>query len=305
MRLWHPKLAIKKRRIPLSNSLELTAQISVIAFVVLSMLSAGLTLSIHDVRLQFNSTRFVISALTSNFVLVPLSAYLITRVVPLERSLAVALLLLGTASGAPILPKLVEFARSNLTLGVALMALLMAGTIVTMPFVLPMILPGAHTNHWSIAKPLLLIVLPSLSVGMSIRAHRGTLAARLQPIFRLASNVALVSVILVTVETDFSNMSQSGGLSTIVVGTAFIFISFGIGFALGGPDADSRIVLALGTTERGSSIAFLVALENFPGSHVVNVLAILVPLARLIQVPGALALGTHIRRGAKSVQQIR
>ena len=119
----------------MSNSLELATRISAFAFVVLSMLSVGLTLSIKEVREPFKSTRLVISALAANFVLVPLSAYLITRAIPLEQSLAIALLLLGTASGAPMLPKLVEFATGNLALAVGLMALLMAGTIITMPLV--------------------------------------------------------------------------------------------------------------------------------------------------------------------------
>jgi bile acid:Na+ symporter, BASS family len=95
------------RAIAVLHSLELAAQISVIAFVVLSMFSAGLTLSIQQVSEPFKSTRLLISALAANFVLVPLSAYLITRAIPLEQSLVIALLLLGTASGAPLLPKLV------------------------------------------------------------------------------------------------------------------------------------------------------------------------------------------------------
>src|SRR5271169_4710921 len=222
------------------------------------MLSAGLTLSIQQVSEPFKSTRFVISALAANFVLVPLSAYLITRAIPLEKSLAIALLLLGTAGGAPMLPKLVEFARGNLALAVGLMALLMAGTIVTMPLVLPMLLPGVHASAWSIARPFLSVVFPPLAVGLVVRAYRKALAARLQPIIHLASNVALTIVILVVVATNFSNVVRTGTLDAVVGGTVLFLISFGIGFALGGPDSETRIVLALGTALRDVSIAFLV-----------------------------------------------
>jgi predicted Na+-dependent transporter len=276
------------------HSLEVAAQISVVLFVVLSMFSAGLSLSIQQVSEPFKSTRFVISALAANFVLVPVSAYLITRAIPLEKSLAIALLLLGTASGAPLLPKLVEFARGNVALAVGLMALLMTGTIVTMPLVLPLLLPGVHANAWSMAKPLLSVVLPSLAAGFSLRAYRKALAARLQPIFRLASNVALAVVILVGVAYNFSSVVRTGSLNTVVAGTFLFVVWFGIGFALGGPDADARKVLALGTTQRSVSIAFLVAIENLHDSNVVNVLAILTLVALVIQVPAALALGsTH------------
>jgi bile acid:Na+ symporter, BASS family len=280
--------------------LELAAQISVITFVVLSMLSAGLTLSIQQVSEPFKSTRLVISALAANFVLVPLSAYLITRVIPLEESLAIALLLLGTASGAPLLPKLVEIARGNLALAVGLMALLMTGTIVTMPFVLPMLLPGVHANAWPIAKPLLSVVLPSLTAGLIVRAYSKGLAARLQPIFRLGSNVALAVIILVGVTYSFSPVVRTGILNAVVAGTFLFVIWFGIGFGLGGPDADTRKVLALGTTQRNVSIAFLVAIDNFHDSNVVNVLAILAFVAIVIQVPAALAWGTRIKHHART-----
>ncbi len=279
----------------MSHSLELAQRISVIAFVVVSMLSAGLTLSIQKVREQFKSARLVISALAANFVLVPISAYLITRVIPLEQSLVIALVLLGTASGAPMFPKLVEFARGNLALGVALMALLMAGTIVTMPLVLPILLPGVHANAWSIARPFLSVVLPPLVVGLVVRAYRNALAARIQPIFHLASNVAVTVVILVVVASNFSNVVRAGSLDAVVGGTVLFLISFGIGFALGGPDAETRIVLAQGTAQRDVSIAFLVAVENFRESNVVNVLAILALLTLVIQVPAALALGVRFK----------
>jgi predicted Na+-dependent transporter len=268
------------------------------------MMSAGLSLSLQNVRERFKSTRFMVAALTANFVLVPLAAYLITRVFRLEPSLAIALLLLGTASGSPMLPKLVEFARGSLALTVGLMALLMTGTIVTMPLILPVLLPGAHANAWSIAKPLLGVVLPSLATGLILRVYRKTFAERIQPIFRVASNMALAAVLLVALASNFSNVDKSGNLSIILAGAAFSFIAFGIGFALGGPETETRKVLALGTAQRSASIAFLVAIENFRGPNVVNALAILALVSLVIQVPAALALGTRTRQSAKMDQKI-
>jgi BASS family bile acid:Na+ symporter len=276
-----------------SPALELAARISVFLFVVLSILGAGLSLSVQQSRAPFKSSRLVISALAANFVLVPLAAYLITKAIPMDKSLAIALLLLGAASGAPVLPKLVEFARGNLELGVGLMTLLMAGTILTMPLALPMLLPGAHTNTWSIAKPLLLVVIPSLTAGLSLQAYRKILAARLQPTIRLASNVALGVVILVSIATNFSNIGRTGSLNAVVAGAALFIVSYGIGFALGGPDPGTRKVLGLATASRGISIASLVAIENFRGPAVVNLLAILALIAFVILVPAALTLGAR------------
>lgn len=198
-----------------------------------------------------------------------------------------------------MLPKLVEFARGNLALAVGLLALLMAGTIVTMPLILPMLLPGVRVNAWSIARPLLSVVLPSLAAGLSVRAYSKALAERLQPIFRLLSNVALAVVILVAAIANFSNVARAGALNTAIAGTVLFSVSFCIGFVLGGPDADTRKVLALGTTQRSLSVAFLVAVENFRESNVLNVLAILALLALATQVPAALVLGTCLKHRGK------
>src|SRR5580704_5467135 len=120
-----------------------------------------------------------------------------------------------------------------------------------------MLLPGVHANAWSIAKTLLSVVLPSLAAGLSVRAYSKALTVRLQPIFRLASNVALAVAILASVANNFSPVARTGSLNAVFSGAFLFVIWFGIGFAMGGPDADTRSVLGLGTTQRSVSIAFL------------------------------------------------
>ncbi|MCU0502553.1 MAG: hypothetical protein MUC51_12465 [Anaerolineae bacterium] len=79
-------------------------------------------------------------ALLANFMLVPLLAFAITRVLPLDQSLQIGLIVLATTAGAPFLVKEVAAAKGNLSLGVGLMFLLMVVTIFYVPIVLPLIL---------------------------------------------------------------------------------------------------------------------------------------------------------------------
>ena len=261
----------------------------------------GLNLTIQQILEPLQSTRLVLSALAANFVLVPLSAYIITRAIPLDQPFTIGLLLLATASGAPIFPKLVEYARGDLALAVGLMALLMAATIVYMPVVVPLILPGVHTGTWAIAKPLLAVVLPALVSGLCLRTYRKKPAERLQPILRVASNMALMFVIVAGLAANGPNVVRTGSLKAIVAGGLLLLISFGSGFAIGGPNADTRKVLALGTAQRNLSVAFLIAVENFREPGVVTMLAILALLAFFTQIPIALAWGRRTnRRDARS-----
>ena len=49
--------------------------------------------------------------LVINFIIVPLLAYIITLLLPLDQPLRIGLILLSTAAGAPFLPKLAQAAR--------------------------------------------------------------------------------------------------------------------------------------------------------------------------------------------------
>ena len=72
----------------------------------------------------------------------------------LDQPLGVGLLLLGTAAGAPFLPKLAQIAKGNLAFGVGLMVLLMVVTVGYLPLVLPVLLPGVSVNPAEIARSL-------------------------------------------------------------------------------------------------------------------------------------------------------
>ena len=78
------------------------AALSGLTFVVTSMLAMGLSLTIAQIIQPLKNARLVILALLANFVLVPLLAYLILLVIPLEQSLKAGLSVLSTAAGAPV-----------------------------------------------------------------------------------------------------------------------------------------------------------------------------------------------------------
>ena len=68
----------------MSEILQVIAQLSVLVFVLSSMLAMGLSLTIAQIVAPLRNARLVILALVANFVLVPLLAYLILLVIPLE-----------------------------------------------------------------------------------------------------------------------------------------------------------------------------------------------------------------------------
>src|SRR5215467_13946278 len=101
----------------LSNLVTLT-------FVVSSMLSVGLGLTLREIAQPLRNTRLVVMAVLANFVVAPLASLVLVRLIRLEVDYQIGLILLGIAAGAPFLPKLAQVARTDLPLAVAVMALL-------------------------------------------------------------------------------------------------------------------------------------------------------------------------------------
>src|SRR5438045_3592667 len=92
--------------------------VSMIVFVLSSMLGMGLGLRMSEIVAPLRNWRPVILALVANFVVMPLAALGLSRLLHLDESLGIGLLLLGMAGGAPFLPKLAQIARGNLALAV-------------------------------------------------------------------------------------------------------------------------------------------------------------------------------------------
>ena len=157
------------RSFTVTDAARLAAKIALLAFLVSSMLAAGLSLTPRAILAPLRNLGLVLVALALNFVAAPFFALVLSIVIPLERPHAIGLILLGGAAGAPFLPKLVERAHGDLGFAVALMTLLTVGTTLFMPFALPLMVTGLQASSWSIAQPLVAFILTPLAVGMLLR----------------------------------------------------------------------------------------------------------------------------------------
>ena len=84
----------------------------------------------------------------------------------------------GHRAGAPFLVKEVQAAKGELSVGVGLMFLLMIVTILYVPLVLPLLLPGVDVAAGDIAKSLIVTMLIPLALGLLFRSHSAEGAAR-------------------------------------------------------------------------------------------------------------------------------
>jgi BASS family bile acid:Na+ symporter len=278
----------------MTEILEALATLSVLVFVIGSMASMGLSLKVPQIMAPLKNARLVILALVANFILVPIVAYVITLVLPLDEPLRIGLILLSTAAGAPFLPKLAEVAKGSTAFSVGLMVLLMVVTIIYLPVVLPLLLSGVEVNPWEIAQSLIVMMLVPLAIGLFINWRYEDTAAKMQPTFGQASNIALLVLTVLGLVLNFREMIGLVGSFGILAGIIFIVVSLAIGYLLGGSDSNIKSVMGLGTGQRNISAALVVAGQNF-GIDVVTYLMVIAVIGLVILMPAAGELGKRAK----------
>ena len=187
------------------------------------MLAMGLTLTPRAITAPLRDLRLVLLALALNFVVAPAFAWAVTRVIPPDPSHAIGLLLLGGAAGAPFLPKVVSIARGDPAVSAALVVLLTFGTILFIPFALPLMIPGLHADAWSLARPLVMFILLPLAVGMFVKSFASSLAARVAPTLATIGNAALLLLLVLLIALHFRALL--GILGSFVVIAAVLYFA--------------------------------------------------------------------------------
>ena len=274
------------------EALEKVSNLAVLTYVVSSMLVMGMSQRLRDVVAPLKNPRMVSVALAVNFIAAPLLAFLLSRVIPLQPAHAVGLLLLGGAPGSPFIPKLAEVADGNLAYSVAIMVLLMVGSIVLIPVALPFTVPGLSADPWSIAKPLILAMMLPLALGFVLSARWAKASERVLPFLRKLSSLAFLLLLVLMVGLNIQALVDT--LGSFAIGTYLLFVLavLVLGYAIGGADPRTRGVFAISSAQRNTSAALVVAVESLNDPAVVVMLlvsamaglVVLLGTARLLRV---------------------
>lgn len=257
-----------------------------LVFVLGTIVSMGLSLTMAQITGPLRSARFVIVALLANFVVPPILAFILIRLFSLDEPLAVGLLLVSLAAGAPALPKTAVFAKVNTAAATGLMVLLVVATIIVLPLALPLLLTGISVTFWDIASGLVTLILIPLAISLFVRARYPEAAASAQPLFAQASNLSLLFLMVLMVVLNFSNVVGLFGSGGLLASLILIILTTAGGYLLGNLGKADRWVQALGAGQRNIAAAIVVATMNFGNDEVVMVvvysliiLVVLIPLA--------------------------
>jgi BASS family bile acid:Na+ symporter len=247
----------------MTEILSILFNASVLIFVLTSMFGLGLGLTLKQVLAPMKNTSLVLKALAANFILAPLLAFVLARVIGLDQQLAVGLFILGVSAGAPMLAKYAQMAKGDLAFTLGLMVLLMVVTIIYAPLVLPLLMPGVHVDVWGIIKSLVLTMLLPLAAGLFAKARYESLAKSLSPHMTQASSFTMMAQLALAIPLAGGDLLGVIGTGAILAALLFVASTMALGYLLGGPEKGTRVVTALGTGQRNVSAAMLITVQNF------------------------------------------
>ncbi|MGO3209708.1 Na+-dependent transporter [Brachybacterium sp. AOP42-E1-35] len=285
----------------------LLIQISVPIFAIASMLSMGLRTPLRAFRKQLRDRRTVFAVLGANFVVVPavgtLLIWLLKDLLPHQTGEGFIIAL--CAAGAPFVLQLGAMARIPYGETAGPMAVLLLGSILFMPLVVPFLLQDVTVQGWAVAQLLLGTMLSPMIAGIVIAAVWPGWADRFA---RTAGSVAAISAVLMFLSGFGANSHLVLDLllsPVLLVAAGLVALAFLTGRIAGDLAGDTLTVHdgpAILTSQRNIAAALLVARTGAEGSDgdgsIVVAILLLSAVGFVMLVPYALASGVLRRRRA-------
>ena len=275
-------------------TMETWFNITVVVFTVANLMAGGLSCDLKEALKWLRSSRLLVPSLFWGWVAGPALAWLLIQVFPLSEGHAAGLMLCSLAPIAPFLPLAAMKARGDMTFTGAYILLGTVVTVVLMPLMAPLLIKGLTLSAWPLAKPLILLVLIPLLIGIAVRYYKPGIATKIFPAVKKIGGIFLLLCLGTCLWIYGDEMLDTVGsfapgawvVFMIVMAVAPYLVGFGL-------KQDQRSVMAIGMSSRNISAGFVAffGIKNPPAGMFLMVLLV-VPLhviIGLLVVPPVLA----------------
>jgi BASS family bile acid:Na+ symporter len=146
----------------------------------------------------------------------------------------------------------------------AMMPLAVVGTVVLMPLLAPLLIPGASVSSFALARQLFLTVLLPLVAGVLINFHASRVAARIFPYVKKLAGLTTLALLVFTVVLYGKEFLDALGSYAVAAQILWVLAIGLVSYAFGyGMEQAQHSALALGVCSRNGG-ATLVAFTAFP-----------------------------------------
>ena len=236
----------------------------VIIYSMSNLASLGMELNLRETIRSLSNFRLIIFTLVFGWIAGPALALLLAKVLPMDTSYGTGLIISSLAPVAPFFPILMRKSNSDKDFAGALMPLAMVATVVMLPLIGSFMIKGLTVNMWSLAKPLLLLILLPLVGGILLRLYASRFTDKIFPAMkRLAGITTVIAMLFVLVLyfPDFISILGSFAIGAhILFVFGIMFISYYLSFGLKKNQA-SAVALGMGSRNPAAMLVVYMALQ--------------------------------------------
>ena len=261
-------------------------------FMITTFLGMGMSYTVQQILEPLKRYGLMGRLILVNIILIPLVAWLLTLVIPMEEAVATGIVLVAICPAAAFGPKLAQMEKGDVPYSIGGMFLLAVLSIVTIPISANLLLPGDFAlDPVVILRTLVLFEFIPLVVGLFIRARYPDLADHWTPGVNQTSSIVLKLVVVLMAVSQIQAVIGLIGSWALLVALVVVLASLAMGYFLGGPGKATRRVTATTSTVRNNAVALVLAAPLDP---MVTVAAL--AYALIAVVGGSLAAGEWAKR---------
>ena len=230
------------------------------------MFGMGMTLKLSDFKVVFTKPKAVITGILSQFIIMPLLAFLLVKIFNLDPALAVGVILVGSCPGGTSSNVMTYLAKGDVALSVGMTAC----TTILAPVVTPalvLLLGGATINvsYVSMLMSIVQVVLVPIVLGFVINHFFEKFAQACAKVLPLVSVIAICLIIMAVVAANAAKIMTVGWLIVIVV-MLHNLCGYALGYGVGklmGLSRDQMRTLSIEVGMQNSGLATSLATVHF------------------------------------------
>ena len=241
-------------------------KILALIMIVSVMLGAGLQIDRERLVETLRQYGLLSKALLANFILVPLAAIVLVKLIHPDTGFAIGIVLMSMAPGVPFLANSAGRAGGgSLSFALTIAFCFAALSVITIPITIALVPPPTDAAHVPIVKFLTTLVgfqLVPLVVGALIGPRlTAPVIQKIVKVTRLLFFAATLVFVVLIFPQLVDSVSKVYGFGHLLIILCVAIFSVGIGWLLGGPRREYRRTLSIATLMRNIGLCTLIGTD--------------------------------------------
>ena len=230
------------------------------------MFGMGLTLKLDDFRVVFSRPKDVLTGCLAQFTVMPLLAWLLSRMFALDDALTIGVILVGCCPGGTASNVITYLAKGDLALSVGMTAT----STVLAPVLTPLLVwllagKAVDVNVIGMLLSILWVVIVPIAAGLIVKKLWPRFTEKATAYLPALSTLTICAIILIIIAANASKL-MTGGLTIILVVMLHNLCGLLLGYAIGrltGMPATKRRAVSIEVGMQNSGLASSLATLHF------------------------------------------